>query len=87
MPDQAREVRRPAATFKRRRRKLSPKRQAELAQILLSQARQNLEVDIVLREQLGVLTEPNAVQPLCDLRHGPPQPKRRLNSEIYARAG
>jgi len=48
------------------------KSKTEFFEIIVSQARQNFEVDIVLREHLRILAEAKSFEPLGDVTQGGP---------------
>ncbi|HEY6832565.1 MAG TPA: hypothetical protein VI251_08740 [Pseudolabrys sp.] len=56
------------------------KSKTKFFEIIVSQARQNFEVDIVLREHLRVLAEAKSFEPLGDVTQGgPPRDVKRLS--------
>jgi hypothetical protein len=57
------------------------KSKTKFFEIIVSQARQNFEVDIVLREHLRVLAEAKSFEPLGDVTQaGPPRDGKRYRS-------
>ncbi|HEY6602038.1 MAG TPA: hypothetical protein VI009_09505 [Xanthobacteraceae bacterium] len=56
------------------------KSKTKFFEIIVSQARQNFEVDIILREHLRVLAEAKSFEPLGDVTQGcPPRDGKRLS--------
>jgi hypothetical protein len=46
-----------------------PKRDTELLEILLVEASQDLAIDVVFDEKIGVLAQTNALKPMPEVRH------------------
>ena len=66
--------------------KLAPvtKRQTELLEVIFRQLAQDIEVDVVLDKDLGVLCEPLCLKPLLDVGHAIRPPSLAVG--VYARA-